>query len=275
MARIDWKGVPGTIFALGMLVLFAFVLAACASTTATPERDSTEMRVPIFGGGIERSRTYQQAPAPDPLPTGIDAAMQQADLLSAQGNVVIEAEDLERKQQEKSAVDRMERARRIAEAEDCERRLDITEGLDGKRLTARKCDCWKTAEVTDTFAAAEMCDFAELEALDAPPEPTSAPVSDFGGGPRPVPTPDGPESTQTQKDAYRSLAIRLAPYEWETASRQCRDAMMDALVAWEAYDDEAKRRLIEILLRSGGDVEGIPAAARMYFDQVDVWKCGP
>ena len=239
----DWMLASIIGFIIVCMLFFGF---GCAATTATPEQDRTELRVPIFGGGIERDRTYPQPAAPDPLPTGIDAAIKQADLMSAQGNVVIEAEDLERKQQEKNAVDRMERSRRYAEAQDCERRLNVDSSLDGEALTARKCDCWKNAKITDSFAASQMCDF---ERLEVPDEPPAVPPPDEPPPPL-VPPPERPRTPgagERRKDQFLGMAERLAPNAFADASQGCRNAMADALVVLEgnpAFDDHSTANLL-------------------------------
>ena len=266
----DRKGIVGMALILSVFI-GVVLLAGCATRGETPTQDNAELRIPIFGGGIERSRTYPKPAAPDPLPTGIDAAMKQADLMSAQGNVVIEAEDLERKQQEKNAVDRMERGRRYAEAQDCERRLNVDSSLDGEALTARKCDCWKNAKITDSFAASQMCDFERLEVPDEPP--AVPPVTPPDEPPPPPPPPERPDpdaERQAQKDPYLSRARQLNPEAFDSASNQCREAMADAMMAWAALNDDTKSGLLDWLAAGRMPPGGVYDAQ---FERVDIAKC--
>lgn len=189
------KDTGGWLMAGALLLLLAVVLAGCA--TSQPGRTDTDWRIPVIGGGVETSREVDAPPPADPPTSRIDTAKGEADVLSAETDISVQAEAKERQEQERRAVERAERENRRAQAYVCINQNAFNSGLDGQRRRAADCDCFRNSEYTDTHEYATLC----ATAAPPPDQPDEPP-------PRTPPPPPGlsPEKFEYEKGKAADFA---------------------------------------------------------------------
>ena len=279
----DWKGLAGMALILTLFIVVALV-AGCQATHGPGEAAAV---VNELGGGS--GTVVQTTNTTGPMGIGqhnsrVEASVEGAvappaanPIDGVNSNIALLHARVEEAQAERQFIQESQAlvAEREAQAKDRRERSDFCisstqgVGIDDAMQIAKACDCLVANSRENTFEFRQMC---PPRVPEASLRPTSAPVSGFGGGPRPTPTPDDAASAQTQKDPFLSEAKRLIGEEaYAAESDGCRTAMADALVEWREYDDDVKRDLLSMLL--SGDLESVPGIFREHFSAVDVWKC--